>query len=108
MEANFLEITMPSGETVRAMVLDCRHTLYEGPSKYDAEVSSSYLCYGQNKLFTAYERVGIIEAFCPDDPFFADEAHDEGRHVIHPLKFGHMICTYCIMPEIDNILDSTK
>lgn len=81
-----IEVTTPDGTTIAAVAL---------LKIFELEDSSIYVCYSQNRLFTYI----VDNVFLYVDGDLQDIGYS---------NFGKVICDYCVIPELDELLSSYK
>lgn len=81
-----IEVRTPNGITIAAVVLS---------EVFKSEDCTIYICYSQNRLFT----------YIVDNVFLYVEG--DLQDIEYP-NFGKVICDYCVIPELDELLSSYK
>lgn len=91
-KGDIVEIKSPNEVTITAIVLDCIST-----AETRFGILNTYLCYSQNRLFTY-----SIEYY--QEWIQTEEDKFEYQFCEHNHKFGSIICEYCIIPGLDEVL----
>lgn len=92
------EFTDSNGVVVTAVVID----LETAVDPCDGSFRDQYLCYAQNRLFYYMHRYGHSKVFIGDngyESFYEEKDIDEN-------VVGTIIVEYCIIPELDSLLEA--
>lgn len=88
---DIFKIKTPNGVEVKAVILSKVCSFSEHNSVGDEYITHFYLAYSQNRLFICIREYGDYEEYNLEN--------------IKP-KFCREVCDYCIIPELDKLLEN--
>jgi hypothetical protein len=88
--------TAPNGVEVTAVAL----YQFKAVDTYHG-YSIGWICYAQNRIITIWEKFHFIEV--PLNPPINGATYKQEEEV--SLEFGKVIVEYCIIPELDELLE---
>ena len=83
--------TAPNGVEVTAVAIEQCGMSYE--RTFGLRIVATWLCYGQNRLFTYFEEIRRKNACTPEE-----------EESVIKTWYGTVIVDYCILPDFDAML----
>lgn len=96
---DIFKIKTPNGVEITAIVVSKIVSFSEHNSVGDEYITHFYLAYSQNRLFTCYNEVSLT--------YYGNEKGEIIKEMSSSkLGFQKEVCNYCVIPELDKLLEN--